>query len=85
MDMKEYPMLDIHNHEHLRAQGTELTWREWDAVYYQELGVYILDPDGFPRNSPERMENEKYTEDEFKKRLAFCTVGRKAERLPWEK
>lgn len=77
-------MLDIANHEHLRAQGIELTWREWDTVYYDELGVYIIEATGFPRSSPERMENERYTEDEFRKRLVFCTVGRKAERLPWE-
>ncbi len=61
------------------------TWREWDSIYYAREGIFIIDPKGFPKDSPERMENERYTEEEFRKRLTFCEIGHRAERLPWEK
>lgn len=59
----------------LRPEGTRLTWREWDKLYSLAYGVYIIDPDGFPRHDLYKMVHDTYSEEDFLARLGKCTVG----------
>jgi hypothetical protein len=43
------------------------TWQEWNDA----LGAGIRDPDGF---RTDQSEDGLYTEDEFYKRWAYCTI-----------